>query len=1481
MNLQIIELYDNNDFPFGKLSNNYDDPLIIDNKTYPTITNYIYSNMLIQPILQQTLQNCKMTKKLPDNILTILKYINYLLSITTTLEEPIKLQPLKKFKQSFQRMTLLDRKFNSIMKLTGNTKQYYIKFIDNLFSQLIKDDIELAGITTKLPISELYSQLEKSSYVQLLTNGDSSLKKKYKKMSSSDLLAEITKNYKVVLKNKMYYKKLYDKLSMLVLTYVQSNVDVKLTNQKLSAILDVNKEFPELMEIDLKDDELNLDFEPSEQIKSTDQSSTQSHQKYQDVVDELKQLNHTKSDQLNKNEEHKYKVISIATGFTIDELTQKLKNKSLDYINTLYKQLDDVEEIKESNKKTYIAYLEEFFEKPFKSLNLIELKHKIEKQLHHDIHYIMMEAKQKELYTTIYESVLEYYKNVLTDSTILHTLLQTTNDSIIYHSTDEYLGINNQIGYNIVGKVLQQLRYEHKMKVQSSKLDNTSHYTDVYNVYTAYTMLMYEINVHKKDILDYKNLSINEIIQKYTDNKKTNNITILPRADVIKLYQSGNISDVILEELINPTSLVNNIRKLKIKELRSSLLHYKKEFIFSIYLENCIDTNFRSEIESEVTKLVSFQHSISEEQIREKVKKDAIDQLLKKLSLDEKNTLFTKVVDLYKKKLLEPELQTQIKEQIQQLNIPSRKSIVDAENYVEIPHFNYNNLCFNKVVLLKLLHSKKTKQLLNELQITRKQLLDTLNIKTNADLLMKLRLSNEKSPLLSSILDIINVPKQKPDKKIIKKHLHSLLFQYICKNKTEETPTTTLFEINDTPDNINTNKLNPYYIHNPLLSIEKLMYPTLYYYLYTKLLATTGFNRNKKGRPLVDAYQLLLKEHNVFTIENFKSFDECKSIYNNEVFSTENYMLQYLTDKALQLKFENVHLQELLLLTNTIEIHWNGSTEVFPSLSKNNKNIVGETLMKIRTQLQQSNKVKQVKVTNTFLLSDSLFLEWIQLRLTDACSIVSNVQDYFQSKYKYNFSIDQNYDKYEQLIPFILTDILKMTVSDNFFPNIPYNLFLPIIQQFNPLNKKKVNDKKLKIENIRTENTITHTSYSTEISKKFNDDQRQQFADFVKNLTTDSYIDNSSTKIKELQESLKKTMSKKDQTKIKNQIIKLQKYEPSSSNIIKIQNFKQKQLDEYNEFFQIKNSPLDIGVQLEKDKNIESMIKSINDKMKHMLKSYQNGVNHLSMLYVNKIISTFMDLLQNRKNITSFQLHQLIIYSNLLLSKKFTCVPLIHTYNCTLSAIINLLSSILQFKNNFKNLFPDLTIHTDIDSDDVKLAVCIILKTSFKNSVPMYDYENDFTIFETKVDSSIKGNTIDDTPFIIADMNDDDIDEEDKEDDFNIEEDKEDEEEDEDYGDESPDESPDESIDIIDEDNEDNVDDEDNFSFSMKPKTTEKISKDNRQKITNIVQSMNKINKNITSVVDEIIKSLYFISQFKMDQKIKINRINFFATLQI
>ena len=148
----------------------------------------------------------------------------------------------------------------------------------------------------------------------------------------------------------------------------------------------------------------------------------------------------------------------------------------------------------------------------------------------------------------------------------------------------------------------------------------------------------------------------------------------------------------------------------------------------------------------------------------------------------------------------------------------------------------------------------------------------------------------------------------------------------------------------------------------------------------------------------------------------------------------------------------------------------------------------------------------------------------------------------------------------------------------------------------------------------------------------------------------------------------------------------------------------------------------------------------------------------------------------------------------------------------------------------------------------------------------------------------IKGNTIDDTPFIIADMNDDDIDEEDKEDDFNIEEDKEDEEEDEDYGDESPDESPDESIDIIDEDNEDNednVDDEDNFSFSMKPKTTEKISKDNRQKITNIVQSMNKINKNITSVVDEIIKSLYFISQFKMDQKIKINRINFFATLQI
>lgn len=54
-----IELFNPSEQPFGKLSNNSYHPMTIDGKKYDTVTNYIYSNMLITPMYRTVIQNTK------------------------------------------------------------------------------------------------------------------------------------------------------------------------------------------------------------------------------------------------------------------------------------------------------------------------------------------------------------------------------------------------------------------------------------------------------------------------------------------------------------------------------------------------------------------------------------------------------------------------------------------------------------------------------------------------------------------------------------------------------------------------------------------------------------------------------------------------------------------------------------------------------------------------------------------------------------------------------------------------------------------------------------------------------------------------------------------------------------------------------------------------------------------------------------------------------------------------------------------------------------------------------------------------------------------------------------------------------------------------------------------------------------------------------------------------------------------------------
>ena len=56
-----IKLFNPNDKPFGRLSNNSYHPITINGKNYPTVTNYIFSNMLVTSTWKTILQNTEIS----------------------------------------------------------------------------------------------------------------------------------------------------------------------------------------------------------------------------------------------------------------------------------------------------------------------------------------------------------------------------------------------------------------------------------------------------------------------------------------------------------------------------------------------------------------------------------------------------------------------------------------------------------------------------------------------------------------------------------------------------------------------------------------------------------------------------------------------------------------------------------------------------------------------------------------------------------------------------------------------------------------------------------------------------------------------------------------------------------------------------------------------------------------------------------------------------------------------------------------------------------------------------------------------------------------------------------------------------------------------------------------------------------------------------------------------------------------------------
>ena len=1199
-NTNAINLYNPNDKPFGKLSNNSYHPISIDRKTYPTVTNYIFSNMLVNPIDKILLQKAEITGSSGENK-ELIRAIDYLLNLQKSSKEGKEDKEDKEGKELIKvprEVMLRKSRISYLSRRMGKDKEYYKNMSDE----------------------------------------------KIKNLNANVLREERLKQKESV------------------------NPD----EEKAFAIFEREKE-----------EDINRTLLTQEEKEKLDENLLLELKEAENKISELeKEKSEEKEKEYNYYLDRKY------------EIEKKLKDKK---------------------KRDYINYISDQVQKPFIDINLQELKNKHLEDAKLNtmgIYKLMDDCVIKEYYETVSAAIREGFtelilgkeiqkKNeenieVLKHPKISETLLATGNVPIIYqNNNDTFLGVNNEgNGENIVGKTLMQIRYQltHQKLLKNSEKEEEEKHTLIYNIYLAYSILYEEMYKNRKNLKEYLLDSPEEIIQKYHLVKQ-----VPSKETVIQMYTNNNLNEIITKAIDNPKSLVINVRKYGLENLKLLLEEDTKDIIFKKYIEYIINRKFDDQINKETDRLYEIQEKINtlgydKKQIKDDVIKDAISQQLNKLTLDQLNSLKNRIVHLFKLGMLSASLSDEIDVLLKKLMMPTQEEIDNAKK--EQPENNENK------------ESEKSESDKSESEESNKS--DLGVVRTLKKLLSQEK--NKVSKVVESKLSELSESSEKQNTEPI------IIYSELQKNKEE----LKAFR----PEN-----------YNGMLNINNRKYPTIEHYILAKLIANTGFKRiasttsifHDKGRGIEEAYKLIqieveeYKEEYKEEYSKFKNIQSIVELYNKENLKTNNELSSLLTLTALHKKFEDKELQKLLLLTDENEIRWMSPYNRYLNLIYNNgENYVGIVLMDIRKELKEKlNTVKQVKIEPKdilrFIETDDFIKSWIERKLKDMTGVVYKFQQYFKIKNNVDYNL-LNQTKFIQLINLVLNTIFKhcnFTFKKN--SSLPVPKFITSIiskskgmatgvkpvyivdnkgnSTFNKNIQKKIKETNRKIHELENKlsvfsSTIQHTK---EEAKDFDEQQRLKFVQFF-------------VKIKDM------NISQEDKNK-------------------KLIELKNKQKEKYNEFWgiikkidkeyeiQIKNEIQELKDKLglkdnENKKDINGDYIGYIKKLKKQEENNNNVIKEISEIYWHRIISMLSTVIQIVDFPTEYNIQKYIVDSENILSEKPTC----DNTDCIVSAILNLLYYINMFKEPFSS-------SKTLDLDDVKLAISIILNTEL--DIKKIDKENE------------------------------------------------------------------------------------------------------------------------------------------------------------
>ena len=786
--------------------------------------------------------------------------------------------------------------------------------------------------------------------------------------------------------------------------------------------------------------------EKQKKIAALVKESKKSKEHYEKMTDEQIDRRYKKI-KLEENQESK-----------TPEITDEDIQKAFEEMEKAEEEIKKEKSFDSPKRELYKQLISREVRAPFESVDLRALKHRIidEENLNAiGIYKLMDNVATNELYETIFRATDEGFRQLITGKPetdkdeirslyITDILIKTGNRPIIFDSHDLFLGTGTDgRGFNIVGKVLMQIRHSIRMTdiVHKREMEYNDKKKRIVDIYTAYTILREEIDTNKNILDEYIGLDVQQIIDKYGLDRISSK---LPSEDVImKMYSECSLNDIIMNEIEKPDTIVHNVRKFRIKNLQYALKDYKKDIIFNSYLEYIIERKFADDIGAEVDKIyiserldsqdISGSDEPDEESVKNRIRAEVVENIMinekTKLSHEKLISYREKIADLFNLGMLSASLSDRIDADIEDLQIPTDKEVRKIQNMkVETAEAK----CEVKQPVDSSSENEEEKDS-NQIENFLKS---TLGYEKKS-----------KSSLIKAIIKIkggVTEDYNDMSKKELKMMLDEESVKEVKKEGKEfvapEGEPVIIYrnDENNPPEN---RPFNPQ-SYTGMLKIKNMYYPTIYHYILANLIGSTGTKRTvegygnvlyTKGMGIQEAHKLILVDDNVEVTEptNYKALELVTAIYDEENKKAINFLTSLSTVTALNKKFEDPELRNLLLATGNNNIEWCSPYKPFNNLSvgtdKNKgNNYVGKVMMDIRETIREKMKLDDVTIQvtdiNRIVQSDTIIKTWVTMRLRDMCTTVNKFQKYL--KLKDDFDYDLNHDlQLMKLINFVLDNI--------------------------------------------------------------------------------------------------------------------------------------------------------------------------------------------------------------------------------------------------------------------------------------------------------------------------------------------------------------------------------------------------------------------------------------------------------------------------